>query len=142
MPQRRATILGDFDRQRIGHDRKYFIDRGILLDCRGAVEISSTSMWGYCAIVLTGSHNPNRLGEVIYKSVTVEDGAWICSSALLFNCRVGEGAIVAAGAVIRSRDVPPRTMVEGNPARIIATFDGQEWEYLKRPRGLTRHKEV
>lgn len=144
MPQRRATILGDFDRQKIGHSRQHFIDRGILLDCRGTVEISATSMWGYCVTVLTGSHDPVKWGKVVYKSVVVEDGTWICSNVLLFNCRVGEGSLVASGAVVRSRDVPPWTMVEGNPAKIVARYDraGRRWDYFEEPQDLERHQET
>jgi len=139
MPQRRAAILGDFEGRKIGHPRQYFIERGILLDCRGPVEISEASMWGYDVTVLSGSHDPVTL-DVVYKPVVVEAGAWICSGALLFNCRVGEKAIVAAGAVVRSRDVPPWTMVEGNPARAIARFDraANRWDYFGEPQDLNR----
>jgi len=50
---------------------------------------------------------------------------------VLYNCHVGEGAVVSVGSVVRSRDVPPWTMVEGNPARIIARYEEGEWIYLQ-----------
>jgi acetyltransferase-like isoleucine patch superfamily enzyme len=35
---------------------------------------------------------------------------------------VGEQAIVAAGAIV-TKDVPPRTVVAGNPARVLRSID-------------------
>lgn len=50
---------------------------------------------------------------------TVERGASIGANAtILPGLTVGAGAFVAAGAVV-TRDVPPRALVAGNPARII-----------------------
>lgn len=106
----------------IGHDAAYYADRGIQIDGRGEVHISPLSNWGVDIMVITTSHDPDDLGEVVYRPVIVKDHAWICSGALLYNCVIGEGAIVAAGTVVRSRDVPKWTMVEGNPPRIIADF--------------------
>jgi acetyltransferase-like isoleucine patch superfamily enzyme len=46
----------------------------------------------------------------------IEDGVWVGSRAMILKgVRVGEGAIVAAGAVV-VRDVAPGTMVAGVPA--------------------------
>jgi acetyltransferase-like isoleucine patch superfamily enzyme/acyl carrier protein len=39
---------------------------------------------------------------------------------ILPNVTIGEGAVVTAGSVV-NKSVPPRTMVQGNPARAIAT---------------------
>lgn len=50
---------------------------------------------------------------------TVKKGASIGSSAtLMCNVTIGENAIVGAGAVV-TKDVPPNTVVAGNPAQII-----------------------
>lgn len=53
------------------------------------------------------------------KKIIIEDGAWIAAGAIILpGVTVGKGAIVGAGAVV-SRDVPPMTMVVGNPARAV-----------------------
>jgi Serine acetyltransferase len=55
--------------------------------------------------------------------ILVKKGASIGSSAtLLGNITIGERAIVGAGSVV-TRDVPPDTVVAGNPARIIRVID-------------------
>lgn len=49
----------------------------------------------------------------------VKKGASIGSGAtILANVTIGENAIVGAGSVV-TRDVPPNTVVAGNPARIL-----------------------
>jgi acetyltransferase-like isoleucine patch superfamily enzyme len=53
----------------------------------------------------------------------VERGASIGSGAtILANVTIGEYAIVGAGSVV-TRDVPARTIVAGNPARVLRPVD-------------------
>jgi acetyltransferase-like isoleucine patch superfamily enzyme len=54
----------------------------------------------------------------------VKKGASIGSnSTILCNITIGENAIVGAGSVV-TRDVPPNTIVAGNPARVLRSIDG------------------
>jgi UDP-2-acetamido-3-amino-2,3-dideoxy-glucuronate N-acetyltransferase len=55
----------------------------------------------------------------------VRKGASIGSgSTILCGVEIGEGAIVGAGSVV-TRNVPPQTIVAGNPARVLRRVDGQ-----------------
>lgn len=60
-------------------------------------------------------------GAVLAGLVTVEPFADIYTGAVVLpRIRIGENAIVGAGAVV-IRDVPPNAVVVGNPAKIIKT---------------------
>jgi acetyltransferase-like isoleucine patch superfamily enzyme len=54
--------------------------------------------------------------------IRIDDDAWIgAKSTILKGVTIGRGAIVAAGSVV-THDVPPFTLVGGNPARAIKTL--------------------
>jgi acetyltransferase-like isoleucine patch superfamily enzyme len=72
------------------------------------------------ASILTLGHDPQS-GSFADKGgpVILGDRAWIGYRALVLpGVTIGEGAVVAAGAVV-TRDIAPYTIVGGNPAREI-----------------------
>ncbi|MEY2516058.1 MAG: hypothetical protein QOJ89_3416 [bacterium] len=57
----------------------------------------------------------------------IGDGAFLgVGCAILPGVTLGENAYVAAGAVV-TKDVPARTVVAGNPARVIREYVDGEW---------------
>jgi acetyltransferase-like isoleucine patch superfamily enzyme len=53
------------------------------------------------------------------RPITVGDDVWIgIRSIILSGVTIGSGAVVGAGALV-CEDVPPMTIVAGNPARVV-----------------------
>lgn len=61
----------------------------------------------------------SRIMELTYAPIVVGEKAWVAGwSIILPGVTIGEGAVVAAGAVV-TKDVEPWTVVGGNPAKFI-----------------------
>lgn len=110
----------------IGEDS--VIDRNCTLDARGKLTIGKHVNLAPEVMVLTAYHDPDAEEEFtgIHKSVVIEDYVWIATRAMILpGVTIGRGAIVAAGAVV-TKDVPPQTIVGGNPARVIRQRKGEQ----------------
>jgi maltose O-acetyltransferase len=100
---------------------------GCTLDVHAPLVIEDNVFIGQEVMILTHSHEigpAGRRGGVLEaKPVRIGRGAWLgARSTILPGVTVGEGAIVAAGAVVNS-DVPPQTAVGGVPARVLKSLD-------------------
>jgi acetyltransferase-like isoleucine patch superfamily enzyme len=64
------------------------------------------------------------------KPIRIEDNAWIGSGTIIYpGVTVGEGSIVAMGAIVMS-NVPPNVVVAGSPARQIARIGSAKEESI------------
>jgi acetyltransferase-like isoleucine patch superfamily enzyme len=102
---------------------------GIAQNCfvqvRGRVVIGNNVIMGPGVYIFSETHNfsdqviaVKDQGET-RKGVTIEDGVWIGSRAIILDgVKIGRNAVIAAGSVV-NRDVPPYTIVAGVPAKII-----------------------
>jgi acetyltransferase-like isoleucine patch superfamily enzyme len=71
---------------------------------------------------LAADGNLQTEADWVVVPTVVEDGASIGSgTTILCGITVGRGALVGAGSVV-VRDVPPRTVVAGNPAKVLRTL--------------------
>lgn len=68
----------------------------------------------------------------IYSPPIIGNDVWIGSSAIILQgVKIGDGAIIAAGAVV-TKDVPPFTIVGGVPAKVIKKrFTDDEIKFLQ-----------
>lgn len=74
---------------------------------------------------------PIHKQKVTFAVITVEDECWIGSNAVLTaGITVGKHSIVGAGSVV-TKNVPPFSVVVGNPARVIKKYDFEKKEWVK-----------
>ncbi len=102
----------------------------VLLDGRKGLKIGKSAVLGYECIIWTLNHDYNDI-NFCGKGAPVEIGAysWICSrSIILPGIKIGEGAVVASGAIV-TRDVPPYTVVGGIPARVLGNREKKDYKY-------------
>lgn len=96
------------------------VGRHVLLDARGGIAIGDdVNISSYCRLQ-TAKHEINSRDFVdSYAPIVVDRKAWLGTGAtVLGGVTIGEGAIVAAGAVV-TKDVDPYQVVGGVPARPI-----------------------
>ncbi|HVJ85271.1 MAG TPA: acyltransferase [Caulifigura sp.] len=109
--------------RRVSFGERNVINFGCLFDGRKYVITTGADVSiGPEASILTLGHDPqsptfeDRGGDV-----TIGDRAWIGYRAIVMpGVTIGEGAVVAAGAVV-TKDVAPYTIVAGVPAKPIGS---------------------
>lgn len=109
------------DRTEIGHDCSFTVGKRITIgrDVRISVGCLLTDSNGHpLEAAARRAGLPPHPREV--RPIVIGDDAWIAQrSIILPGTRIGEGAIVSAGSVVRGR-VEPYTVVGGNPAVVLA----------------------
>lgn len=84
------------------------------------ITIGEKSCIGEYVKLLAGYHDISTMNFAFRtKPITIGSCVWIATGAMVLpGVTIGDGAVVAAGAVV-TKDVEPWTVVGGNPARFI-----------------------
>ena len=94
-----------------------------ILDGRNGIIIGKNVVFASNVRIWTEQHDHRdpwfRCQTQKHAPVVIDDRAWIGShTIILHSVHIGEGAVVAAGAVV-THDIPPYTIVAGIPAKKI-----------------------
>lgn len=105
--------------------RNVFVNQNCTFYDLGGLEIGDDVMIGPNVSLITSGHpvEPSRRRDfVVAKPIAIERNVWIGAGATIIGgVTVGENSVVAAGAVV-TRDIPPNTLVGGNPATVIRSI--------------------
>lgn len=102
-----------------------YLNRGAEVIAWDNVTIGRDCMIGWDVVILDTDLHPVGDRPLRNKPVTIGDRVWIgCRAIILKGVTIGEGAIVSAGAIVH-RDVPPYTIVSGDPARVVGQVDAE-----------------
>lgn len=98
-----------------------FINSGCHFQDQGGIYIGDGTLIGHCVVLATLNHdrNPQHRADLYPKPIHIGRNVWIGAHAtVLPGVTIGDGAIVAAGAVV-TKDVPAEAVVGGVPAKLI-----------------------
>lgn len=114
MPGRKLVLGDDVD-----------LAYGVLLTTGGGMTIGDRTLIGYRTQILSTNHVIPPKGERIFnaghvgKAVTISNDVWIGANCVILpGVTIGEGAVIAAGAVV-TKDIPPHCIAAGVPAKVI-----------------------
>ena len=105
-----------------------WIGHGTWIFCSAPIQIGKNVNVAPLCYIGTGTHQidpsgASIAGKGVSSPIIVEDGAWLCArSTILAGIRIGEKAIVGAGAVVIN-DVPTHTVIGGIPAKVLRQLD-------------------
>lgn len=97
---------------------------------RGGITLGENVLVGPKVNIITINHDPDpeNRSATYGRPVVIGDNVWIgINSTILPGVSIGCGAIIGANSVV-TKDVPPMTVVAGNPARIIKTQKNKHYE--------------
>ena len=101
-----------------------FVNYGTSIVSSAHVKIGDDCLIGtYVMVMDTDFHRvEDKAWDTTGRPVILEDRVWLGNrSMVLKGVRIGHDAVVAAGSVV-TRDVPPRTVVAGVPAKVVRRF--------------------
>jgi carbonic anhydrase/acetyltransferase-like protein (isoleucine patch superfamily) len=133
-----AQVIGDVE---LGEHASVWMN-AVLRGDVNSIRIGANSNVQDCA-VLHGQRYiyPVTVGEWVtighnatVHGCTVEDACLIgMNSTVLNDCRIGEGSIIAAGAVVTEHTViPPKSLVAGVPGKVRRTLGNADRELILR----------
>jgi len=138
-----ASLVLEQQSARISIGSRTHIGGGTLLAAACNIEIGDDVLIAFEAVIM--DHNSHSLkfrerrndvrdwisgnkdwSSVAMAPVTISNKAWIGVRAIVLKgVTIGEGAVVGAGSLVTA-DVPPWTIVGGNPAKIIRALTDEE----------------
>ncbi len=109
--------------------RNVFINQNCTFYDLGGLSLADDVMIGPNVSLITSGHPlapSQRRDFVTARPIAIERNVWIAAGATVIGgVTVGENSVVAAGSVV-TRDVPPNTLVAGNPARVVRPLEEPE----------------
>lgn len=140
-----VCIRDDQIRMRIG--KGVLVGRGSVLSTAGQFELADYCLLAPQVYIADSDHIYEDIMSPIVtqgvtqgRKITVEENCWLGIHAVVTgHVTVGRGSVIAANCVV-IRDVPPFSIVVGNPARIVKMYNPRTrtWERCSEPAEMER----
>jgi len=96
-----------------------YISSRCIVDCFSRISIGDDVAISKNVVIRDSDNHYFADAEEVAAPITIGSHVWIgLNAVVLKGVTIGDGAVVAAGAVV-AQDVPPRSLVGGVPARVL-----------------------
>ncbi|MFL7943682.1 acyltransferase [Priestia megaterium] len=127
-----------FSPQNISLGNHVHIGSGAYWDAKGKIIIEDNVIIGPRSTLWSRNHNydsnqyiPYDFNDIL-KPIIIESNVWIgINVSICPGVTIGEGSVIAMGAVV-TKNVPPLSIVGGNPAVVIKKRDPEKYYTLKK----------
>lgn len=123
---------------------KYVRFNGVKISEGGKVTIGDYSQFANGVEIIARNHNYDFGKEIpydetyIHKDIEIGDFVWVGAHAIILpGTKIGEGAIIQAGAVVHG-EIPPYAIVGGNPAKVFKYRDIEHFLELKEKKAFIK----
>lgn len=127
-------------------DQNTYIGPGTIIQCKESITIGKGVIIANNVLIIDNNNHPvepelrwrmslcnDFLNDELWtwkyaqsKPIVIEDNVWIGRDCrIMKGVTIGKGSIVALGSIV-TKDVPPYSMVAGNPARIVKSIKPME----------------
>lgn len=112
-----VSVTADYPGQLLVLNDNVQINRSVQIDTTGGLVIGKNTVISEQACIYTHDHGRDPRSAPVPKPKAIGKDVWIGMRAIILaNCeRIGDGAIIGAGAVV-TKNVPDGVTVVGNPA--------------------------
>jgi|SRR6185369_1148271 len=123
-----------------------YIGHNVTLSCVNSITIGEDVTFGDNVYIADNAHSYEDIKQNIYKQqlkpgkILIGDRAWLGKNAVITsNVEIGEHAIVGANSFV-NKSVAPYTIVVGNPARAVKTYDFELQKWVSLSGGSIDHQ--
>lgn len=139
-----GLLQTETDRAQIRIGNNVYLGGGSMVSSAGSVEIEDDVLISYRVVIMDHDshslrysdrkndlqnwwhHGGHDWSKIKSGSIVIKKGAWLGAGCMILKgVTIGEGTVVGAGSVV-TKDVPPWTIVAGNPARKIRELGEDE----------------
>lgn len=140
-----VCIRDDKIRMRIG--KGVLVGRGSVLSTAGYFELGDYCLLAPSVYIADSDHRYQDVetpvlmqGVTTDRQIIVEENCWLgIHSVISGSLTVGRGSVIGANSVV-TRDVPPFSVVAGNPGRIVKMYNPRtkQWERCTEPGAMEK----
>jgi acetyltransferase-like isoleucine patch superfamily enzyme len=119
------------------------IGRRCSISARNQITLEDSVLFGPQVLVMDHNHEFSNIEVPIREQgiteggrIIIEKNCWFGFGAVVLcnsgELRIGRNSVIGANSVV-TRSFPPNSVIVGNPAKLLRTFDAEEKQWVKVP---------